>query len=74
MLWLSVIIAESHVIIKWVPLFESSLLLYNYLQDTQTLQVTTKLNWKLFTKVIWTKQTSLGLHRQIVYGREAQAF
>ncbi len=43
-------------------MFRSSLLLRSYLQRTQTLQV--NYNWKVYTKVIKTKQRGLGLFRQ----------
>jgi hypothetical protein len=46
-------------IIKQLALFKLSLLLKNYLQGTQTLQVNK--NWKVYTKVIKTKQRGLAL-------------
>ncbi len=42
-------------------MFKLSLLLKSYLQRTQTLQVNQ--NWKVYTKVIKTKQRGLALFR-----------
>jgi len=56
-------------IIKPVTSNKSSLLLLIDLQNMQTLLITTKLKWKLFTKVI----RGLGLDRQCLIKKEGQA-
>ncbi len=54
--------AVINIIIKQVASFKLSLLLKEFF--TNNTNITTKLNWKLFTKLIRAKQRSLGLHRQ----------
>ncbi len=52
---------RKHFIIKQLAIFKSSLLLKSYLQRIQALQVYK--NWKVYTKVIKTKQRGLALFR-----------
>ncbi len=64
-LWYSIDITFT---IKWVASFKLSLVLKNFF--TIYANVITKLNWKLFTKVIRAKQRSSGLHDRESYAEK----